>query len=94
MRINILIILSQFHYIEKILKHFEMLECSPLSTPMDGSLKLLPHVSSLISEISHSKIIRSLMYAMTCIRPNIAYLVGEVNRFTSTLGPIMQWIAI
>ena len=43
LRSNVRIILSQSSYVEKILKRFDMLECSLVSTPMGGSLKFLPH---------------------------------------------------
>ena len=61
MRSNNQIILSQSHYVKKILKCFDMLESSPVSTLLDGSLKLLPHGGSPISQLSYSKIIGSLM---------------------------------
>nr|KAJ0224348.1 hypothetical protein LSAT_V11C100031110 [Lactuca sativa] len=35
--------ISQSHYIEKILKKFNIENCSPVSTPIDSSLKLLPN---------------------------------------------------
>ena len=34
--------ISQSHYIEKILKNFNFESCSPVSTPMDPNIKLLP----------------------------------------------------
>ena len=92
-RSNDRIILSQSHYIEKILKRFNMLEYCPVSTPMDGSMKLLPHQGSPISQLSYSKIIGSLMYAMTSTRPDIAYAVGKLSRYSSNPGPL-HWIAI
>ena len=92
-RSNNRIILSQSHCVKNVLKCFDMLECSPVSTPMNGSLKLLPHVSSPISQLSYSKIIRSLIYAMTSIRPDIALAVGKLSRYTRNPTP-MHWIDI
>ena len=92
-RSNDRIILSQSHYIEKILKRFDMLECCLVSTPLDGSMKLLPYQDSPISQLSCSKIIRSLMYAMTSTRLDITYVVGKLSRYTSNPRP-SHWIAI
>ena len=58
-----------------------------MSTPMDGSVKLLPHEGNPISQLSYSKIIGSLMCAMTSTRPDIAYAVGKLSRYTRNLGP-------
>ena len=93
MRSNNHIILSQSHYVEKILKCFDILECSPVSTPMDGSLKFIPHENSPISQISYLKIIGTLMYAMNSTRPDIEFSVGKHSRYTSNLKP-MHWISI
>nr|KAJ0195993.1 hypothetical protein LSAT_V11C700359310 [Lactuca sativa] len=43
--------ISQSHYIEKILKKFNFENCSPVSTPIDPSLKLLPNKGSLVSQL-------------------------------------------
>ena len=66
-RSNDWIIWSQSHYVEKIFKRFDMLEYCPVSTPMDESVKLLPYEGSLNSQLLYSKMIRSLMYAITSI---------------------------
>ena len=65
-----------------------MLECSPVSTPMDGNVKLLPHEGSLIFQLSYSRIIGSLMYAKNSTRLNIAYAVGKLGSYNSNLGPM------
>ncbi|GJU66055.1 zinc finger, CCHC-type containing protein [Tanacetum coccineum] len=41
----------------------------------------------------YSKVIGCLMYAMTCIRPHIAFDVGKLSRYTSNLGT-QHWQAI
>ena len=87
-RSNDQIILSQSHYIEKIRKRFDMLECCLVSTPMDRGLKLLPRQGNPISQLSYSKIIGSLMYSMTSTRLDIAYAVGKLSRYTSNPRPL------
>lgn len=85
--------LSQSHYIEKILKRFDMFDVCPVSNPMDISLKLFPNHGKPHAQLDYSKIIGSLMYAMTCTSPDIAYSVAKLSRFTSNPGSI-YWLAI
>ena len=75
--------ISQSHYIEKILKKFNFESCSPVSTPIDPSLKLLPNKVSPVSQLEYSRAIGCLMYAMISTRPDIAYAVGRLSRYTS-----------
>ena len=35
------------------------------------------------SQVEYSKVIESLMYLMSCTRPNIAYTVSKLSRYTS-----------
>ncbi|KAL0444601.1 UNVERIFIED_CONTAM: Retrovirus-related Pol polyprotein from transposon TNT 1-94 [Sesamum latifolium] len=71
--------ISQSHYIEKVLKNFNCFHCTPLSTPMDPSVKLMPNTGKAVSQLEYSKVIGSLMYAMTSTRPDISYEVGKLN---------------
>ncbi|CAM8978506.1 unnamed protein product [Rhodiola kirilowii] len=75
--------LSQSHYVEKVLKKFNCLNCSPVSTPMDPSVKLMPNTGEAISQLDYSQLIGCLMYAMTSTRPGIAYAMGKLSRYTS-----------
>ena len=87
------LMLNQSHYIEKIYKHFDMFDKSPISTPMDACEKLLPYKGEAISQLEYSKIIGSLMYAMTCTRPYIAFVVERLSRLTQNSGPF-HWKAV
>ncbi|GJR74553.1 zinc finger, CCHC-type containing protein [Tanacetum coccineum] len=81
------------HYIEKILKKFNHEDCSPVSTLMDPVEKLKPNTSKPVDQLEYSRAIGCLMYAMTSTRPDIAYAVGRLSRFTS--NPSRQhWQAI
>ena len=82
-RENNSISISQSHYIEKILNKFNFKDCSPVSTPIDPSLKLLPNEGVAVSQLEYSRAIGSLMYAIISTRPNIAYAVGKLSRYTS-----------
>ena len=56
-------------------------------------MKFTKHTGKPISQLEYAKIIGSLMYAMTCTRPDIAFAVGKLSRFTSNPGP-QHWLAI
>ncbi|GJU37925.1 zinc finger, CCHC-type containing protein [Tanacetum coccineum] len=40
----------------------------------------------VVSQLEYSRVIGCLMYAMTCTRPDIGFLVGKLSRFTSNHG--------
>ncbi|GKE28233.1 zinc finger, CCHC-type containing protein [Tanacetum coccineum] len=87
------IVITQYHYIEKILKKFNHEDCSPVSTPMDLVEKLKPNTGKPVDQLEYSRAIGCLMYAMTSTGPDIAYAVGRLSRFTS--NPSRQhWQAI
>ncbi|GJS25574.1 zinc finger, CCHC-type containing protein [Tanacetum coccineum] len=77
------IVISQSHYIEKVLKKFNYFDCTPVSTPMDTSEKLMPNNGQVVSQLDYSRVIGCFMYAMTCTRPDIAFAVGKLSRYTS-----------
>nr|GEU63802.1 zinc finger, CCHC-type [Tanacetum cinerariifolium] len=78
-RENKRIVITQFHYIEKILKKFNHEDCSPLSTPMDPVEKLKLNTGKPVDQLEYSRAIGCLMYAMTSTRPDIAYVVGRLS---------------
>ncbi|GJZ56779.1 hypothetical protein Tco_0612273 [Tanacetum coccineum] len=87
------IVITQSHYIEKTLKKFNREDCYPVSTLMDPIEKLKPNTSKPVDQLEYSRAIGCLMYAMTSTRPDIAYVVGRLSRFTS--NPSRQhWHAI
>nr|GFB65338.1 zinc finger, CCHC-type [Tanacetum cinerariifolium] len=55
--------------------------------------KLKPNTGKPVDQLEYSRAIGCLMYAMTSARPDIAYVVGRLSRFTS--NPSRQhWKAI
>ncbi|GJY98389.1 zinc finger, CCHC-type containing protein [Tanacetum coccineum] len=79
------ITISQSHYIEKVLKKFNYFDCSPVSTLMDTSEKLMPNNGQAVSQLEYSRVIGCLMYAMTCTRPDIASDVGKLSMYINNL---------
>ena len=52
-----------------------------------------PQEEEDMRHVPYASVVRSLMYAMLCTRPDICYAVGVVSRFQSNLGP-NHWIAM
>jgi hypothetical protein len=50
---------------------------------MDISVYLSKNKGEGIKKLEYSRIIRSLMQAMNCIRPDIAYSISKLSRFLS-----------
>ncbi|GKA72409.1 zinc finger, CCHC-type containing protein, partial [Tanacetum coccineum] len=46
--------LSQSHYIEKVLKKLNYFDCAPVSTPMDTSEKLMPDNGQVVSQLEYT----------------------------------------
>ncbi|GKB40323.1 hypothetical protein Tco_0885265 [Tanacetum coccineum] len=53
----------------------------------------LAQVLKILVQNKYAKVIGSLMYAMTCARPDIAYVVGRLSRHTSSPGK-EHWDAV
>ncbi|GJX87548.1 hypothetical protein Tco_0339562 [Tanacetum coccineum] len=85
------IIITQSHYIEKILKKFNRKDCSPVSTPIDLAKKLKPNTGKPMDQLEYSRAIGCLMYAMTSTRPDIAYVVGRYPSVLEAYSDV-SWI--
>ncbi|XP_040868812.1 secreted RxLR effector protein 161-like [Glycine max] len=66
-----------------MLKKYDYFDCKPASTPYDPSVKLFKNTGEGIRQIEYTSIIGSLRYATDCTRPDIAYVVGLLCRFTN-----------
>ncbi|GKV32936.1 hypothetical protein SLEP1_g41499 [Rubroshorea leprosula] len=87
--------LSQEKYVEWMPERFDMQHAKPISTPLANHFKLskrsCPNTKEekeKMSSIPYSSTVGSLMYAMVCVRPDIAHAVGVVSRFLSNLSKI------
>ncbi|GJU83884.1 zinc finger, CCHC-type containing protein [Tanacetum coccineum] len=87
------IAISQSHYIEKVLKKLNYFDCTLVSTPMDTSEKLMPNNGQTVSQLEYSRVIGYLMYDMTCTRPDIAFVVRKLSKYTSN-PDTQHWQAI
>jgi hypothetical protein len=87
------ITLTQSHYIEKVLKKFNCENSIPARTPMDPHEKVDLYSGNPESQLEYARVIVCLMYAMTSTRPDIAYAVGKLSRYTSNPSSI-HWHAV
>jgi hypothetical protein len=75
--------LNQCHYIDKLINKFEHLNFKEANTPYDSSSKLVENSGRVVAQIEYASAIGCLMYATHCTRPDIAYAVCKLSRYTS-----------
>ncbi|CAI7783060.1 unnamed protein product [Closterium sp. NIES-54] len=78
------ITLSQSHYIGQVLEKFEMAQAKPVSTPLPFGHQLAPPTSPSASSRPYAELVGSLMYAMMCTRPDLAYPISVLARFVGS----------
>ena len=76
------IMLSQEHYIEKILKRVRHFDVKPVSTSYDANTHLMKNRGYLVDQAEYAQIIESLMHLMNFSRLDIAYAVCRLSRYT------------
>ena len=87
------LILSQSHYVDNILRKFEKDNSGIAKTPVDVTLHLSKNKGESVSQVEYSRVIGSLMHLMSCTKPDIAYAVNKLSRYTSNPGT-MHWQGI
>ena len=82
------LILNQKGYIDKMIKQFDLQNCKDSEIPIQPNHKLtsqlLEEKESLrqfVDPTQYRKMIGSLIYLMTCTRPDISYSVGILSRY-------------
>ncbi|KAJ9556835.1 hypothetical protein OSB04_011449 [Centaurea solstitialis] len=95
-----LIGLSQSTYIDKILKKFRMDESKKGFIPMQHGIVLSKTQCPVSSQdqdkmrlVSYASAIGSIMYAMLCTSPDVAYSVSVTSRYQQNLGE-PHWVAV
>jgi ketosteroid isomerase-like protein len=78
------ITLGQQCYIDKIIRRFGMTDAFGVSTPMDVNVKLdVFEGEEIVEQVLYQSIVGSLMYAALGTRPDIAYTVSGLSKYTS-----------
>lgn len=65
------------------------IRCTPLGAHLNLTKEQSPKTNEdkvTMDKVPYASAVGSLMYAMVCTRPDIAYAVGVVSRFMSNLG--------
>ena len=85
--------LSQKRYIETVLGRYGMADCKPVWTPMVANQRVSaedPHDNRILhnidingKKVAYASVVGSLMYAMLGTRPDIAYAVGVLGRYSA-----------
>ncbi|CAH1444067.1 unnamed protein product [Lactuca virosa] len=75
--------LNQTHYVDKILEKFNSGDTTVASTPIDTSHRLSKNRGEGLTQVEYARIIGSLMYLMSCTRPDLAFAISRLSRYTS-----------
>ena len=70
--------MNQKRYILRMLNKFEMGECKPRTTPCEQKLEY--GSEEAVDQTKYREIVGSLIYAMTCTRPDISWVVGKLSQ--------------
>ena len=95
--------LSQRKYHGKVLDRLNMDNCKLVSNPLAGHFKLSAESylkseeeMERMSHIPYSNVVGSLMYAMVCTRPDLAYAISMVSHYMHNPGKdhweAVKWI--
>ncbi|XP_070036284.1 secreted RxLR effector protein 161-like [Nicotiana tomentosiformis] len=74
--------LSQEHYVERLLKKFEYFNVTFVSIPFDANSQLKKNNGDPVAQSKYTYIIGSLMHLMNFIRTDITYVVCRLSRYT------------
>ena len=87
--VNHHIYLSQTALIDKILSSFNMVDCNPVSTPMESGLVLSRHSDITLTpeeelelqDIPYRRLVGLLMYLAIATRPDISLAIQKLSQF-------------
>lgn len=94
-RVNRTVYLGQRAYIEKFLKEYDMWDVKPAATPMDKAPVPAPddYDAPETLRTRYQRAVGALMYCMLGTRPDIAFAVSVVSRFSSN-PTVAQWDSV
>ncbi|CAM8972041.1 unnamed protein product [Rhodiola kirilowii] len=91
---------SQSDYLSKVVDKFSMKDSKPISVPLGGHLELskvdcpvTDQDKLKMSKIPYDVVVGSVMYAMLCTRPDLAFSISVLSRFMSNLGE-KHWLGM
>ncbi|GKD31219.1 zinc finger, CCHC-type containing protein [Tanacetum coccineum] len=92
-RIHNGLVLSQAHYVDKILNTHNAGDSGLARTPIDTNMHLSKNRGVGVAQLEYSRIIGMLMYLMTGTRPDLVYVVSRLSRYTSNPS-VAHWKAM
>lgn len=94
-RVNRTVYLGQRAYIEKFLKEYDMWDVKPAATPMDKAPVPAPDEYDAPETLRtrYQRAVGALMYCMLGTRPDIAFAVSVVSRYSSN-PTVAQWDSV
>ena len=94
------LVISQAHYIQDLLKRFNMEDANPVSTPIEKSITLSkkdsPATKDEIEEmknIPYRQAVGALLFLATASRADISFAVGVLSQYLDNPGR-QHWIAV
>ena len=75
--------LGQQKYAKDLLQRYEMIDCKPISTPMDPIVRLQEDEGKDLEDVTMYRQLVGSLICLTLIRPDISYPVGVVSRYMS-----------
>ena len=95
-----LIGLSQSTYLDKVLKRFKMENSKKGNLPLHHGIKIgksqcpsSQDERDRMSRVPYASAVGSIMYAMTCTRPDVSYALSMVSRYQQDPGEA-HWTAV
>ena len=91
--------MNQSHYLKGVLQRFNMADCKPKITPCEVNLQVYDdhHQDSSSDKTQDTRryreIVGSLVYAMTCSRPDLAWIVTKLSQHLNNPTEA-DWITI
>lgn len=95
--------LSQGNSLEKVLQKFNMIGCRAIDTTLGQHFKLTSEQSPRSQQerdemrtVPYANAIGSILYSMVCSRPDLAFVVSMMGRFTADPGnthwEALKWV--
>ena len=84
--------LAQSHYTKKLLTKFGMIDAKPRSTPCEPKPDIVNGDSQPL-HVKYREVVGSLIYLMTCTRPDLSWTVTRLSQKLEKPGPA-EWVML
>ena len=86
------ITMDQEHYLSKVSERFGMTNCKPKSLASEQKL-IFPENAEPFDSTKYREALGSLIYAMTCTRPDISWIVTKLAQYSQN-PTVDHWTAV